>query len=341
MITISKSSRILELYEILQMGKIVNKQDAANAYGVHVRSIQRDLDMIRIFLADQCAKNGRIQSVEYDAQLHGYRLITKDKEYLTKGEMLATCKILIESRAFSKEKLTFLLTSILEQCVSRNESKQIYHYMANELFAYLDPAHRPVNTDYLWQIAEAIQRKQLIEITYAGLNTETANIRKLRPVGILFSEYYFYVMGIIDDPQKREKFHRKNDPFPTIYRVDRIQDMCVLEETFIMDYKDKFKEGEYKNRNQYMFGGEPQHIEFRYFGVSIEAVLDRLPIASVQKEKPGSYLVSAEVFGTGILMWLLSQGSKVEVLTPKCLRDDWLQEAMAIVEKANRTDADT
>lgn len=75
-----------------------------------------------------------------------------------------------------------------------------------------------------------------------------------------------------------------------------------------------------------MFGGELQHLEFKYFGPSIEAVLDRLPTATIRAEEDGSYTVSTEVFGKGILMWLLSQGSKVSVTAPQQLRDAWLEE---------------
>ena len=48
--------------------------------------------------------------------------------------------------------------------------------------------------------------------------------------------------------------------------------------------------------------------------ICIEAVLDRLPTAKVLSEEDGVYLVSAEVFGKGIDMWLRSQGERVEVV---------------------------
>jgi len=48
--------------------------------------------------------------------------------------------------------------------------------------------------------------------------------------------------------------------------------------------------------------------------VIAEAVLDRLPTAKVLSEDNGVYVVSAEVFGKGIDMWLRSQGDCVEVM---------------------------
>ena len=53
-------------------------------------------------------------------------------------------------------------------------------------------------------------------------------------------------------------------------------------------------------------------MKFQYSGADIDAVLDRLPTAKVLEEKDGVYLVSAEVFGSGIDMWFRSQGDAVE-----------------------------
>lgn len=62
-------------------------------------------------------------------------------------------------------------------------------------------------------------------------------------------------------------------------------------------------------------------VRFRYTGPSVEAVLDRLPTARICSELADGYEIQAEVYGTGIEMWLLSQGPWVEVLYPKSLRE--------------------
>lgn len=63
-----------------------------------------------------------------------------------------------------------------------------------------------------------------------------------------------------------------------------------------------------------MYGGKLRRVMFRYIGTDIDAVLDRLPTAQILDEDKGTYIVSAEVFGTGIDMWFCSQGSYVEVI---------------------------
>ena len=79
-----------------------------------------------------------------------------------------------------------------------------------------------------------------------------------------------------------------------------------------MPYRDRFEEGEFRKRVQFMYSGKLEHIKFCYTGPSIEAVLDRLPTATAVKATGGGWIVDAEVFGKGIEMWLRSQGNYVE-----------------------------
>ena len=61
-----------------------------------------------------------------------------------------------------------------------------------------------------------------------------------------------------------------------------------------------------------MYGGELQTIRFEYTGPSLESVLDRLPTAKVLRVTEKGWLIEAEVFGTGIDMWVRSQGDYIK-----------------------------
>lgn len=69
-----------------------------------------------------------------------------------------------------------------------------------------------------------------------------------------------------------------------------------------------------------MYPGRLQSIRFRYTGASVDAILDRLPTAKVLSKDEEAFIVEAEVYGKGIVMWLLSQGDRVDVLAPESLR---------------------
>ena len=80
-----------------------------------------------------------------------------------------------------------------------------------------------------------------------------------------------------------------------------------------MPYKDRFEEGEFRKRVQFMYGGKLQKIEFRYTGPSIEAVPDRLPTAKIVSTEADEWTIHAEVFSKGIDMWLRSQGDYIKL----------------------------
>ena len=69
-----------------------------------------------------------------------------------------------------------------------------------------------------------------------------------------------------------------------------------------------------------MYGGRLRQVRFLYRSLPIEAVYGRPPTAEAVRAKDGAYLVTAEVFGEGIIQWLPSQGTYAEVLGPEVLQ---------------------
>ena len=82
-------------------GDIINKAYEAREYGVDERSIQRDINAIRNFLDLNIERTGVMNSVIYDRAQKGYRMEQIYKMKLTNSEILAICKILLDSRAFT------------------------------------------------------------------------------------------------------------------------------------------------------------------------------------------------------------------------------------------------
>ncbi len=309
-----KVQRILEIYTKLSDGYVINKSEMAKTYCVNERSIQRDIEDIRIFLSADSQRTGILNSIVYDRTQKGYRLETIYKLRLTNSEVLAVCKILLDSRAFTKKEMISMLDKLITCCVPEINQRQVKELISNEEFHYVELRHKSEFIDRLWDIGKAIRNSQYIEIKYQGIQGSTPKIRKLKPVAILFSEYYFYMAAFIDDKKVRENFSILEDAFPTIYRIDRIQGLSILDEHFNIPYKDRFEEGEFRKRIQFMYGGKLRKVKFKYSGYSIEAVLDRLPTAKILSENEGVYTVSAEVFGDGIDMWLRSQGNNIDII---------------------------
>lgn len=309
-----KINRVLHIYSKIMDGAVVNKSELAEHFGVNERSIQRDIDDIRSYMQNNMIQEGYQHSVIYDREKKGYRLEKISLLKLTNSELLALSKILLDSRAFPKDEMQNLLNKIILCSAPAESQKMIKEQVANEMFHYVEPRHGVDVTENLWEIGQAIHNNQYIEIKYQGIQGSTIKTRKLKPLAIMFSEYYFYLVAFIDSEKVRENFNVLNDAFPTIYRIDRLQGLKLLDEKFYVPYKNRFEEGEFRKRIQFMYGGKLRRVKFRYKGYSVEAILDRLPTAEAVKQDDGTYIVIAEVFGYGIDMWLRSQGDLVEIL---------------------------
>lgn len=307
----AKSARMLAIYARFLSGQTMGKASLAAEFGVTERSIQRDMEALRCFLAEQDVS----QEILYDRQARGYRLVSSVPKGLTNSEILAVCKILLESRSMRKDEMLPILDKLIECAVPEESRKAVTDLIANEKFHYIEPHHGQHILNGLWEIGQAIQQQKVIEIEYERMKEPRSVKRRIQPVGIMFSEYYFYLTAFLED---KTDFENPDDIFPTIYRIDRIRGVTVLDEHFRVPYKDRFQEGEFRKRVQFMYGGKLEKLRFHYSGPSLESVLDHLPTAQVVDQDAEGWWIEAEVFGKGAEMWLRSQGEyirKYEVIS--------------------------
>lgn len=307
--------RLLAMYAQLAEGKPLYKAREAVKYNCSLRSIQRDIEDLRSFFADRSETTGVVQELIYDRKLNAYRLVPPLRNLLTNEETFAVLKVLLESRSLTKVELFPILEKLISCCVPPDNRRQVTDLIANEKYHYVEPRHKKEILEKMWNLSAAIRAHKEIKITYMRQSGDDVS-RVLKPVGIMFSEFYFYLVGFIDKENQLEKikFEVENDPFPTIYRIDRIKEYAVTDRHFNVPYQNRFEEGEFRKRVQFMYGGKLQKIKFWYKGPSVEAVLDRLPTAKIEQHDGNGYLISAEVFGKGIDMWLRSQGDMVEMV---------------------------
>lgn len=310
-----KIDRVLDIYTKLMSGALVNKAEEAQNYGVNERSIQRDIDDIRRYLDTTSVNTGVMNSIVYDRIEKAYRLEQIYQMKFTNGEILAICKILLDSRSLTKAEMSGVLDKMISCCVPEKNQKVVKELISNEKYHYVEPRHKTEFLNLMWDIGLAIRSSFYIEMDYERIKDKAIVSRKIKPVAIMFSEYYFYLTAFIDDEEVHKNFDVINDSFPTIYRIDRIKRLEVLNERFRIPYSDRFEEGEFRKRIQFMYGGKLQKVRFKYCGNDIDAILDRLPTARVISEEDGVYTINAEVFGKGIDMWLRSQGDLISDIT--------------------------
>ena len=302
--TAVKSERLLQIYSRLVSGEILKKKELAQHFHVTERSIQRDIEALRCFFTEE----GLLHDVVYDKKARGYRMENPTLRTLENSEILAVCKILLESRSMRRDEMFPILDKLVACCVPERKRKAVQALLSNEKHHYIEPHHQQPVLNGMWELGQAIQNHQMVEIEYERLKEPRMVKRRVKPVGIMFSEYYFYLTAFLED---KESFENPDDLFPTIYRIDRIRSFRVLDEHFAVPYKDRFQEGEFRKRVQFMYGGKLERIKFKYTGPSIEAVLDRLPTAQIVERSEDGWIVEAEVFGKGVVMWMRSQGENI------------------------------
>lgn len=109
----AKSARLLAIYARLLSGRVLQKAELAEEFGVTERSIQRDIGSLRCFLMEQ----ELAQDVIYDRDQRGYCLTRIIPKSLTNSEILAVCKILLESRSMIRSEMMPILDKLIDCCV--------------------------------------------------------------------------------------------------------------------------------------------------------------------------------------------------------------------------------
>lgn len=299
----NKGFRLLQLYERLSRGEVVRKAELAQKFAVTDKTIQRDIEELRAYLAETRTDAGEA-SIVYERNRGGYLLSHAASEWLTNEDVLAVCKILLESRAFCREELDALLKKLLRQTAPQDRA-QVRRLILSEQHYYVPLRHGKKLLSAIWELSQHMTAQHTIRISYCRQDG-TEREHEVNPVAIMFSEYYFYLIAYLADGRKE---------FPTIFRIDRITRFEPTGATFrVIHGRKKFSDGEFRKRVQFMYAGELRRVTFDYSGASVEAVLDRLPTAKVVSEKNGVHRIIAEVYGNGIDMWLRSQGEMVKVV---------------------------
>ncbi len=208
----------------------------------------------------------------------------------------------MESRAFNKEENSKLIEKLILQ-ISPKDRGFAEAIIRSEFLNYIPLRHNKPLLSAIWELSKYINDNMIIEFNYTRQDGKSKK-KTVMPVSVLFSEFYFYLIAFDET---------KAVNYPVVFRIDRITNTKATGKHFEIPYKNRFNDGEFRKRIQFMYSGELKTVTFEYTGV-LEAILDRLPTAKVLKYENGIYTISAETYGDGIYMWLHSQGEKCQIL---------------------------
>lgn len=298
----SKQDRVLSIFFRALRGEDLFVRQLADDFGTSAKSISRNLNDVKAFLADHRELVGNTELC-YSFRDKCYRLSMDG--FLSSKELLSVVEVLVGSRPFSKVELLTIIDK-LRRFVSPDDRTLLGLLLQNELYHYSEIKHDCDSVqDNLWTIAKCIQEKREITINYFRMDRSPVTHR-LFPASLLFADFYYYLIAFPVNEDHGE---------PRYFRLDRIRHITVHRNN-LLPQTPTFNEGELRKKSLLMWPGKLQTIRFAFSGPSVQAVLDKLPTAKIIERKDGTYIIEAEVYGDGIKMWLLSQGSWVKALSP-------------------------
>lgn len=299
-----KKDRMLEIFYRLMKGENVSLKKMAEEYGVSAKSISRDLSEIKNFFSNNRDLTGNVE-IKYAASSRTYYL--EYDNFLLNKELASVVKMMIGCRGFSKMEVLELVAK-LKDFTTYHDRKLLEKIIAKEMYHYNEVKHDCKSViDNIWQLSKCIDCKKEITITYYKIDRQRVE-RRVMPVALTFSDFYFYLIAYYCDAEKQ---------IPLYYRVDRIVNIVEHRKHFELGEEYDFDEGDLRDKIQFMRPGEYRKIKFSYNGPSVQAILDKIPTAKVVSVDGDKKIIEAETYGIGINMFLLSQGSMVQVLEPQ------------------------
>jgi predicted DNA-binding transcriptional regulator YafY len=314
----SKSTQILELYLKFLNGEILSKVEIGTYFNNKSnRTIQRYIAELNQFLADH--QQTEHLNIEYIHKLNGYKMLNKGDSIVDKEQILGILKMLISARALTKLEINTTIATLTSR-LSNEDKELITKTIRSELNTYTPLNHEEPLLKKIWDINKIIQSNKSISFDYANAFNHLKN-HVIRPMYITYSELYFYLIGV----------NAKNEVL--IFRLDRILNYKIDIHQIDLPSSPYYNEGELKKRIYFMYGGEWKRVSFEFNNGVIESVLDRFPTAKLLKKDYDNnrFTVEIEVIGDGILMWLLSQGSKVKILSPQSIKEKYMREINKIL----------
>lgn len=133
----TKQDRILEIFFRGLRGEDLSVQRLADEYEVSTKSITRNINDLKNFLADHRELVGHTE-LQYSHQDRCYRLFMD--EFLSSKELFSLVEVMIGARAFSKEEL-LQLTAKLKKFTTPEDRQKLNELVRKELYHYPEVKH--------------------------------------------------------------------------------------------------------------------------------------------------------------------------------------------------------
>lgn len=209
--TIKRLERIVGILCMLDK-RPVNLKELSAYYGVDVKTIQLDMNLVKKrFNIDRLGRTCNYAFAEGESLSN--RSFTQNNEFY---EIFASLVALAISQGFPEENLKGMLKTLgMDSAPGANNIRPI----APRVIAAKIPFNK--------ELQEAIDGRKVIALKYQSRPDAPVKEHTLCPVKILIADGFYYVFGFYKkDPAATRRYPK--------YRLDRVSDIKVLDETFDM-----------------------------------------------------------------------------------------------------------
>ena len=301
-----------------QTGKSV--QDIASDLNCHTRTVYRDLEALQT--AGFPVYTERFNNKSYWFLLESARHQIPIPLNLT--ELMALY--------FSRDMLKVLENTIFYDSLESLFQK-IKTTLPPETIQYLDKIGDSLQVGFksykkygkfkeiIAQANEAVMQKHHIRIRYHTMSRQKDSERIVAPYRLWFFDGTFYLLGYC---------LLRNDI--RLFAVDRIKKLETMDTTF--ESPDNFDIERLLHSSFGAFIGDVTPVEIRFSPDVAGYVMEKIwhESQAIEQQLDGSIVFRAEVAGTKeIKFWIMSWGSKAQVLSPESLRNEIAAEAGAML----------
>jgi predicted DNA-binding transcriptional regulator YafY len=173
------------------------------------------------------------------------------------------------------------------------------------------------------RVNEAALQKKSVEMVYYTMSRKKEGKRKVDPYRIWFFNGTFYLIGYC---------HLRNEA--RVFALDRIKMLHQTKESF--EVVEDFDFEEFMRPSFGVYQGKPVKVRIWFNPDAAGYIKEKIwhDTQKIISQKDGSIIFEAEVAGTEeIKFWVMSWGSKAEVIEPQSLREEIRAESEALLGK--------
>ena len=316
--------RVLEIHKSIRMGKYPNCSTLAKEVELTPKTIQRDIS----FMRDQLGL-----PLEYDPLKHGYHYTQEVHEF----PMLHLSRNDLVALFLARHALEPLRGTRLERMLTESFSKiadacpgeiSIEWHELDEAFSVKASGVLPADVTLFGDLLDAVRACREVNFDYHKLTGSKPEQRTVHPYHVGQIEHGWYLLA--HDPARKAV---------RTFALQRITNLTLLKTKFERDPKFNARDHLGGGFGVWSYAGEDKRtheVHIRFEGYAARVVAERLwhSTQAIRKLKPDGSVIEFQADLSGleeITRWVLSWGSKAQVLGPSELRQRVREELAGMI----------